>query len=144
MRIHVSLKVSSLENSTDFYNRLFGVPASKTKEAYANFRLDEPPIHLALVESDATGSEGVSHFGIELPDADTLESWHQRLAQSGIDFDVEDKARCCYAQADKLWLTDPDGYRWDIWVRTGEFDGFGATKITNDNREQASSVCCAA
>ena len=144
MRIHVSLKVSSLENSIDFYSRLFGVSVSKTKEAYANFRLNEPPIHLALVQSDSTGSEGVSHLGIEVPDSDTLEEWHQRLAQSGTDFDVEDKARCCYAQADKLWLTDPDGYRWEIWVRTGEYDGIGATRVAEESQEQTKSVCCAA
>ena len=67
MRIHISLNVSSLENSVNFYSRLFGLSASKTKDAYANFRLDEPPIHLALKESGSTGSDGVSHLESKYP-----------------------------------------------------------------------------
>ena len=144
MRVHVSLNVSSLENSVDFYSRLFGLPASKTKEAYANFRLDEPPIHLALKESSSTGSDGVSHLGIEVPDGDTLNTWRERLEQSGTRFDVEDKARCCYAKADKLWLTDPDGYRWEIWVRTGEFEALGSTQITGQVNAEKEQAYCAA
>jgi catechol 2,3-dioxygenase-like lactoylglutathione lyase family enzyme len=140
MRIHVSLKVKSLDKSIDFYSRLFGQEASKTKDTYANFRLDEPPIHLALTESEGAGSAGVSHLGIELPDSDTLEHWHGRLEESGTRFSVEDKARCCYAQADKLWLTDPDGYRWEIWVRTADIESIGQTRPEVFEEQVA---CCA-
>lgn len=143
MRIHVSLKVKSLENSITFYSHLFGQDASKTRDDYANFRLNQPPIHLALVESESSGSEGVSHLGIELRDAETLKQWHGRLAESGVNFSVEDKARCCYAQADKLWLTDPDGYRWEIWVRTGEFDSLAGNHIPETRSEKPAQACCA-
>ena len=140
MRIHVSLKVRSLEDSIRFYSGLFGQAASKTKPGYANFRLDEPPIHLALMESEATGRDGVSHLGVELPDTDTLKQWHARLEQSGTEFSVEDKARCCYAQADKLWLTDPNGYRWEIWIRTGDIESIGQTRPEVFEEKAA---CCA-
>jgi catechol 2,3-dioxygenase-like lactoylglutathione lyase family enzyme len=122
MRVHISLNVNSIEQSKGFYADLFGQQASKLKPGYANFRLDEPPIHLALMERGTPGSEGVGHLGLELPDTQVLEEWHSRLQENGVDFSVEDKARCCYALADKLWLTDPDGYRWEIWARTGEYD----------------------
>ena len=71
----------------------------------------------------------VSHFGIELPTRDDLQAWQQRLERLGVKFAIEDEANCCYALADKLWVTDPDGYRWELWLRTGEFDGMGDTQI---------------
>ncbi len=122
MRVHISINSTAIDQSVDFYSSFFGQEASKTRNGYANFRLDEPPIHLALVEKPASPGGGVSHLGIELPDADALENWRSRLEASNLDFEVEDEARCCYAQANKLWVTDPDGYRWEIWVRTGEYE----------------------
>lgn len=141
MRIHISLNVSSLENSLHFYQGLFGQAPSKVREGYANFRLDQPPIHLALEQGGPTGAGGVSHVGIELPDVDSLAAWRTRLETDGMSFIVEDKARCCYAKADKLWLTDPDGYLWEIWVRTGDIKTHGETRVDLGVRE---SACCAA
>ena len=129
MRIHVSLNVTSMERSLAFYSALFGVEASKIKPDYANYRLDEPPIHLALMERSAAAGEGVNHLGIELADIDSLHQWRKRLELAGTDFAIEDKAECCYAKADKLWVTDPDGYKWEIWVRTGEYQDMGETRV---------------
>lgn len=147
MRVHISLNTRSVENSINFYSRLFGQAASKTRNGYANFRLDEPPIHLALVESEKPAGAGLSHLGIELPDADTLHRWRARLETSDVEFSVENQASCCYATADKLWLKDPDGYRWEVWVRTGEYNSMGFTRdfpeIKDGSRKPAtSSSCC--
>ena len=122
MRVHVSLAVGDLGRSVDFYQGMLGTAPSKRHEDYANFRLDEPPLHLALVPGASTrAGNGPEHFGIELPDHETLWSWRERVRSAGISgFDEED-AQCCYATGDKLWLTDPDGHRWELWVRTGEF-----------------------
>jgi len=129
MRVHISINVSSLEQSTAFYSALFGQQVSKSKSDYANFRLDEPPIHLALMQRGEPGTGGAGHLGIELPDNTILGEWHSRLKASGVNFSVEDKARCCYANADKLWLTDPDGYRWEIWTRTGEYNAIKEPQV---------------
>ena len=67
MRVHISLDVASLKSSLEFYQSLFGKDPSKLKEGYANFRLEEPPIHLALVEDKNQAGEDVSHFGVEVP-----------------------------------------------------------------------------
>lgn len=143
MRVHISLNVSSIDRSLRFYSTLFGQEASKLREDYANFRLDEPPVHLALEVNPATGSKGVTHLGFEVADKGSLQSWKARLEQAGLAFDVEDQACCCYAQADKLWLTDPDGYRWEIWVRTGEYDSMGATQVALAGEPAGEEVCCA-
>ena len=83
MRVHISLPVQNLETSINFYEQLFGQSATKVKDDYANFRLDHPSIHLALMQakkaccSEPAGSH--SHFGIELPDAEAFSTWHSRL-----------------------------------------------------------------
>lgn len=127
MRIHIALTVESLADSVNFYARMLGAPASKQHPGYANFRLDSPPIHLALTEGAAV-TPTASHFGIELPTHQDLDDWRQRLEAAGVVFQAEQRAACCYATADKLWLRDPDGQRWEIWVRTGDFDAMGVTR----------------
>lgn len=134
-RIHISFPVRELDDSIDFYGRLFGSAPSKLKSDYANFRLDEPPIHLSMVASDhPPAAPGRQHFGVELLDRETLEAWRQRVEVMDLEALEEPEAQCCYAKADKLWLTDPDGHRWEIWVRTGDFDAMGST--TPDERAQ--------
>ncbi len=121
MRVHISLPVSDLARSEAFYSRLFAQPASKEKPDYINFRLDEPAIHLALVKSDSVPKRDCEHFGIELPTEETFRSWEERLTSSAPGLARPQRgARCCYARADKVWLSDPDGNRWEIWHRTGD------------------------
>ena len=148
MRIHISLRVKNLEASMAFYEQLFGKRASKVRHDYVNFRLQDPPIHLALTErlSDTPGS-GVSHFGVELEDHGVLQKWRDRLNEHSILHYQEDSAQCCYAVADKVWATDPDGYRWEIWVRTGdqetETGGLASEGEVLQNAACPQSDCCA-
>ena len=126
MRIHISLQVSDLEASLDFYTGLLGQAPSKTREDYANFRLDQPPIHLALVTAAQPGAAHHEHYGIELEDHAALNAWRERFKETGLIADEEPGAKCCYAIGDKLWLKDPDGHRWEIWVRTGEYQALAS------------------
>ena len=133
MRIHISLPVSDLDKSVAFYSSVLGNPASKLKEDYANFRLDEPAIHLALVARPVNETSiSASHYGVELPDHETLEDWRTRAANQKLDILDDPDASCCYARADKFWLGDPDGNRWEFWVRTGE----------GDTLQQKETTCC--
>ena len=124
MRVHISLPSSDLEASKRFYQDLFGQPPSKERDDYANFRLEQPPIHLALEKEGGCCGKAISaahsHFGIELPDHDTFLGWKERLQAVHTKVRDEPDAECCYARADKVWLSDPDGNEWEIWVRTGE------------------------
>ena len=122
MRIHISLKAGDLDRARAFYARLFGAPPSKLRSDYFNYRLDAPPLHLALTQSVQSEKviSGVSHYGIELDDHEQLENWTQRLDDAGVAYRAQPNASCCYALGDKIWVTDPDGNEWEIWVRTGE------------------------
>ena len=122
MRIHISLKTSDLDRARSFYERLFGAPPSKTRSDYFNYRLDAPPLHLALTQTGQSEElkSGTSHYGIELNDHEQLKTWTQRLDQSDIAYRAQPNASCCYALGDKIWVSDPEGNEWEIWVRTGE------------------------
>lgn len=133
-RVHISLPVRDLDASVAFYATLFDQPVTKLRDDYANFRLDLPPIHLALVPGDAAVGGAHSHFGIELPDAPTFAAWRERLRDAGAAGREQDNAVCCYASARKVWLTDPDGNEWEVWVRTGEAERMA----------ERDSGCCAA
>ncbi len=138
MRVHISVPVSNLSASIGFYQSLFGQPASKRRADYANFRLDEPGLHLALMASDVPPPAGDRHFGVELFDHDTLAAWQERATSAGLQLRIEEQISCCYALADKFWATDPDGNAWEFWVRTGESDDLAPPT----REEQTKSNCC--
>jgi catechol 2,3-dioxygenase-like lactoylglutathione lyase family enzyme len=141
MRVHISLPVRNLDKSRAFYSGLFGAPATKVKDDYLNFRLDEPAIHLALVQSDTGVPNSSQHYGVELPDAETFATWEKRAGgvESAIAVDPEPEAKCCYARANKVWLTDPDGHRWEIWHRTGEYESL----VEPETELEPKVECCA-
>ena len=51
-RIHIAIAVNNLQQSVDFYRTLFGQEPTKTRPQYAKFEVAEPPINLALNESN--------------------------------------------------------------------------------------------
>jgi catechol 2,3-dioxygenase-like lactoylglutathione lyase family enzyme len=141
-RIHISIEVSDLQKSILFYENLFGHTATKMRPDYANFRLDEPGIHLALVlKPDRIQKQNSNeHFGIELFQNERLESWLKDLQKKGLETRVEEKITCCYAIADKFWARDPDGHEWEFWVRQSEANEMHAN--TNTETKAKVSSCC--
>jgi hypothetical protein len=51
---------------------------------------------------------------------------------------VEDETTCCYAKANKVWATEPDGARWEWYKVIEDSDTFGATPPEPD----PVSTCC--
>ena len=142
-RVHLNIPVSNLEASVEFYSKLFGTEPSKLKPDYANFRLDKPALHLALVlRKDYTGKDPAfdfdQHFGIELFDNETLANWKERLKALNILPHLEEESvTCCYAIADKFWVQDPDKNEWEFWVR---IDDEGETLYRSSSSEE--KACC--
>jgi len=40
----------------------------------------------------------------------------ERFNKSGIETVTEEATTCCYAVQDKVWVIDPDGRRWEVFV----------------------------
>jgi catechol 2,3-dioxygenase-like lactoylglutathione lyase family enzyme len=142
-RVHISIEVSNLNKAVDFYSRLFQTKPTKLRDDYANFRMETPQLHLALVHNPRRSEEPQSnrHYGIELFADDRLNGWRKAVLSAGVDLRIEEATTCCYAVADKFWARDPDGHEWEFWVRHAEAETMRAVEAEACGTEE--STCCA-
>lgn len=117
-RIHIGLAVKNVEDAIDFYRVLFGQEPSKTRPGYAKFEVGEPAVNLSLNRvGGATGpNNAVAHFGIQVKSADAVIRMKERVIAAGLAFKAEENVACCYAVQDKIWVADPDGNKWEVFV----------------------------
>jgi len=115
LKPHISLNVTTIERSVEFYERAFGVPVTKRRPGYAKFDLQSPSLNLSMVEAPRTGVNA-SHFGIQVASSDDVAEAKQRFASLGLATFTEDDTTCCYAVQDKVWIEDPDGNSWEVFV----------------------------
>lgn len=115
LKPHVSLNVSNIERSVAFYEKAFGVTVTKRRPGYAKFDLEAPSLNLTMSEAPRTGVNA-SHFGIQVAStADVLEA-KGRFEAVGLATFSEEDTECCYAVQDKVWVEDPDGNSWEVFV----------------------------
>ena len=117
-RVHIGLAVSSVERSMEFYQALFDTEPMKTRSGYARFEVGEPPLNLSVIQSDqANGpADATSHFGIQVKSTSTVSEMRRRLESAGVTTKSEESVNCCHAVQDKVWIVDPDGHRWEVFV----------------------------
>ena len=142
MRLQLALNVADLDRSIDFYSRLFGEGPAKAKEGYANWSLSEPPLKLVLferggrVEGDA--SHDVNHLGIEVDSADEVMEIEARLSARGLETTGVEDTICCFAGKTETWVVDPDGHRWEVYVKTSDHE----TQLENVVISSPAAPCC--
>src|SRR3954465_6194278 len=102
-RLQLALNVNHLEESVDFYRRLFGTEPAKVRPGYANFAIAEPPLKLVLLENPGQGGS-LNHLGVEVEDVAAVDSFQARLSDDGVTSTDERDATCCYARQDKFWV----------------------------------------
>lgn len=115
LKPHISLNVSNVDASCAFYEKVFGVPATKRRPGYAKFDLQAPSLNLSMVEAPRTGVNA-SHFGIQVASTDDVLEAKQRFEGAGLTTVTEEDTACCYAVQDKVWAFDPDGNSWEVFV----------------------------
>ena len=116
---HVSLNVSNIEASVAFYEKVFQVKASKRRPGYAKFDLVEPSLNLTMQEAPRTGVNA-SHFGVQVASSEDVAAAWTRFKEAGLKTLTEENTECCYALQDKVWVEDPDGNSWEVFVVKGE------------------------
>ena len=135
-RIQLALNVSDLDAAVGFYSKLFGTEPAKRKPGYANFAIAEPPLKLVLFEAPEGGT--LNHLGVETTTAEEVVAAEARLAGTGLETSGVDDTVCCYASKSETWVTDPDGARWEWYVKKGD-----AEQLTNEVvGERAAGRCC--
>ncbi len=138
LKPHVSLNVSNIEASVAFYEKAFGVPATKRRPGYAKFDLQAPSLNLSMVECERTG-ENASHFGIQVASSEDVAAAWSRFKAAGLETRTEDNTSCCYALQDKVWVKDPDGNDWEVFVVKGDTD---TMRDTETKAETTGKACC--
>lgn len=116
IRFHVSLNVTNLERSVNFYKILFNMPPAKLRSDYAKFEPNEPSLVLSLEPNGGSGGGTLNHLGIRLQDARHLVAMQERLERAGIRSQREEGVECCYARQTKFWVHDPDNTLWELYT----------------------------
>ena len=97
--MHVSLYVSDLTATVNFYTAFFGQPAAKIKRGYAKYVLGKPSLIISFVENPERVQSHFGHLGFQV---ETVDELNQRLAvarKAGLVSREEMGTSCCYAPA---------------------------------------------
>src|SRR5690242_10303197 len=119
LKPHISLNIADIDASVAFYEKAFGVPATKRRPGYAKFDLIAPALNLTMQEAPRTGVNA-SHFGVQVESTDDVAAAKQRFESAGLETFTEEEVACCYALQDKVWIEDPDGNSWEVFMVKGE------------------------
>ena len=114
LKPHVSLNVTDIEASVAFYEKAFGVAATKRRAGYAKFDLTTPSLNLTMQEAPRTGVNA-AHFGVQVAATEDVAEAIARFRAAGLETRVEEDTTCCYAVQDKVWIADPDGNAWEVF-----------------------------
>ena len=136
-RMHVSLYVSDISKTVDFYQNFFNQKAEKVKDDYAKFILEKPSLIISFVQNKGKVSSSFGHLGLQVETKEELEDKLNLSKQNEQVFLEEEGTNCCYATQDKYWAKDPDGYMWEVYY-------FHEDVEFNDPRysDNSSEVCC--
>ncbi len=133
-RVQLALNVSNLDDAVVFYSKLFATDVAKRKPGYANFEIADPPLKLVLFEGGEGGT--INHLGVETDHPAEVEAAERRLSVSGLETTGVDDTVCCYAEKVETWVIDPDGAKWEWYVKTADAESMV-------REEEPSAVCCA-
>ena len=131
LKAHLSLNVSNVDESVEFYRKMLGIQPSKMRTGYAKFDVQNPPLNLALNQAPFSGGGALSHLGIQVASTEDVLAIRQKWNDAGLSTRDEMQTNCCYAVQDKTWVRDPDGNQWEVFV------------VLEDNLSE-SNACCVA
>lgn len=164
-KTHLSLYVSDLHRSVEFYRVLLGISPIKHKLDYAKFDVELPALNLTLIQGKSTPSSlatslsrqsfgTISHVGIQVECVDDVQHAIAGFKTAGIDVREEFDIDCCYALQDKVWVTDPDNNHWEIFVvkvtdtapeltiDSGPGDSMSGDSTSESAKASAAPTCC--
>ena len=134
-RLQLAINVTDIARAVEFYSRLFDTAPAKVKPGYANFAVADPPLKLVLFE----GPEGatINHLGVEVESAGEVVSAERRLSAAGLETTGVDETLCCFAEKAETWVVDPDGARWEWYVKSGDSEQIHNTILRSHPRDKA-------
>jgi predicted enzyme related to lactoylglutathione lyase len=138
LRPHLALTVTDVRRSIPFYEALFGTEPEKVRPGYAKFSVAEPALNFTLREGPRDALGAFNHAGIQVAATGDVLAAKERLAAAGLATFDEMDTTCCYARQDKIWVHDPDGTPWEVFVTHGD----AAEQASCGCAENATDGCC--
>ncbi|WP_067929637.1 ArsI/CadI family heavy metal resistance metalloenzyme [Alicyclobacillus shizuokensis] len=116
LKPHVAINVRDFERSLAFYRTFFGLEPVRVRPGYAKFDVEQPPLNFTINQRDYEDAGALNHLGLQVSSTDDVLAAKERLMAAGMATFDEMNTTCCYAVQDKIWVTDPDGNRWEVFV----------------------------
>ncbi|MET0752408.1 MAG: ArsI/CadI family heavy metal resistance metalloenzyme [Pyrinomonadaceae bacterium] len=168
LKPHISINVRNVEESVNFYRKLFGIEPmkfikgnttahsisrsnlelerEKLRIGYAKFDVQNPPLNFVLNEVPYTTGGTLSHLGIQVESTEDVLKTREKWIAEGLLTVDEMQVDCCYALQDKTWARDPDGNEWEVFVVLENTEGKEngcACGVKAEQQELSVSGCCA-
>ena len=136
-RMHVSLYVSNIEKTVQFYESFFQQEADKVMPDYAKFTLTNPSLIISFVQNSAKVQPQFGHLGFQVDSVNELMKIRSVVEKSEYALRDEMGTNCCYALQDKFWVADPDGHQWEVYYFHNDVT-FNDPHYSNES----ASACC--
>ncbi|REE00475.1 ArsI/CadI family heavy metal resistance metalloenzyme [Marinoscillum furvescens] len=134
LKFHVAIHVSDISKTKAFYQRLFDAQPVKEKPDYLKFELDNPGLIITFLQVPQRVQKDFGHLGLKVMNAEILKE-RKAAIQKELTLGLEEEStNCCYARQDKFWISDPDGYEWEVYHLIEDVE-------VNDQRPE-SAACC--
>ncbi|MFI5264233.1 MAG: ArsI/CadI family heavy metal resistance metalloenzyme [Candidatus Kapaibacterium sp.] len=136
---HISINVKNIDRSVAFYKAFFNAEPVKIRPGYAKFELANPKLNFALnekFEGEIPSAHTLNHFGFQVESTDDVLLTDLRLRNLGIRTVEEQNTTCCYAIQDKIWVQDPDGVNWEVFVVKSDAD------VYRETHSSENGPCC--
>ena len=134
-RTHIGYGVKNITETIEFYTKFFQTSPVKVKSDYAKFILEEPSLNISFTQRSQPVQPDYVHFGLEINDQEQLKQQLGNALKHNLPVDEEKEVDCCYAKQDKFWVTDPDGYRWEVFI-------FKHDTEKQDRESETAAECC--
>ena len=135
--MHISLYVGDVAKTQQFYDQLFESAPSKVKPGYLKYELANPNLIISFVQHPEKAGSNFGHLGWKVASSETLQRYLDLAQKAGLEVLEEKETDCCYARQQKFWVSDPDGYRWEVYHFIQDVEQNDAPKLA-----QAGISCC--
>lgn len=136
-RMHVSLYVSNIQKTVEFYSSFFGQKPEKVKPNYAKYILENPSLIISFVENKERVNPHFGHLGFQVETPAALEVKRLLASSQNLIMREELGTNCCYATQDKFWVNDPDNHQWEVYYFHADAE-FNDPHYSNED----ASACC--
>src|SRR5688572_21805900 len=109
LKAHLAINVRDVDNSIEFYKKMFGIEPSKVRTGYAKFDVQTPPLNFTLNQVPFDGAGALSHLGVQVGSSADVAAMKSFWEEQGLVAREELKRDGCYAVQVKAGVADPDG-----------------------------------